>query len=200
MRLVLALYLWLVLGLAVFAETAESNSDFAEFADEFELQESRPVADPLIGYNRVMYRINDKLYFWVVKPLASGYAKVIPGQVRLAVGRCFRNLGFPGRMVNSALQGKLKRAGVECARFGVNSTVGLLGFFDPAASRLKLRPSREDCGQTLGRYGIGGGWPLVLPLMGPSNLRDTVGKVGDFFLNPLSYLEPQSVSTAVNGL
>jgi phospholipid-binding lipoprotein MlaA len=180
------------------AAAADGAGEFAAFAEEFDLSGAKKVSDPLIGYNRIMYRVNDKIYFWGLRPLARGYAKVTPEPVRLAIGRCFRNLGFPGRLVNSLLQGKFKRSGVECARFGVNTTVGLLGFFDPAGSRLKLRASREDCGQTLGRYGIGGGWPLVLPLMGPSNLRDTLGRVGDFFLNPLSYVEPQGVSTSVN--
>jgi phospholipid-binding lipoprotein MlaA len=182
------------------AAAATGANEFAEFAGEFDLSGEKNVSDPLIGYNRIMYRINDKIYFWGLRPLAKGYAKVAPEPVRLAIGRCFRNLGFPGRLVNSLLQGKFRRSGVECARFGVNTTVGLLGFFDPAGSCLKLRASREDCGQTLGRYGIGGGWPLVLPLMGPANMRDTLGRVGDFFLNPLSYVEPQGLSTSVNAL
>lgn len=168
-----------------------------EFADEFEDENELRRSDPLRLYNRFMFQVNDKLYFWVMKPVASGYRKVVPEKGRVAVGRFFRNLLFPVRFVNNVLQLKFKNAGGELARFGINSTIGILGFGDPAKSRLGLDACNEDFGQTLGRYGVGSGPPLVLPVLGSSNLRDAIGKVPDYFLNPIHYVEPEGTAGAI---
>ncbi len=146
--------------------------------------------DPLRGFNRGMFHFNDRMYFWVLKPTARIYGRVIPKGVRQGIQRCFKNLGFPVRFVNNVLQGKMKGAGRETGRFLVNSTLGLGGFFDPARSWWGWEPSDEDFGQTLGRYGVGDGFPLVLPLIGPTNVRDALGMGADSFLNPLSYVDP----------
>ncbi|MGM0454152.1 MAG: MlaA family lipoprotein, partial [Thermodesulfobacteriota bacterium] len=155
--------------------------------EEFEQSGQESVYDPLSGYNRAMTTFNDKLYFWVLKPAATGYAWVAPQPVRRSVHRFFKNLGYPVRLVNNLLQLKGEPAADETLRFAFNSTVGVLGFFDPARNWLNLEPHSEDFGQTLGSYGLGGGFPLVLPFMGPSNLRDTVGMVPDLFLDPVDY-------------
>lgn len=165
---------------------------FAEFEDtQLDSRESAAF-DPLIGYNRFMFQFNDKMYFWIMKPVARGYGKVVPEKGRIAINRFFKNLGFPIRFVNNVLQGKFKYAGVETLRFLVNSTVGILGFFDPASIRLNLQAHEEDFGQTLGRYGAGEGFPVVLPFLGPSNLRDIFGMIPDFFLNPVAYIGSDS--------
>ncbi|MFW6334761.1 MAG: MlaA family lipoprotein, partial [Desulfosalsimonas sp.] len=112
----------------------DSDDEFGEFG-EFDSQDSddRPgVYDPLSGYNRFMTSVNDKVYFWVLKPAATGYAAVAPRLVRKSVNRFFKNLGYPVRFVNNVLQLKLRRAGVETARFVVNTTIGLGGLADPA--------------------------------------------------------------------
>lgn len=165
------------------------DEGFGDFEDEFQTADATSVSDPLIRYNRLMFAVNDKAYFWVLKPVARTYAKLAPERCRVCVRRCFRNVAFPVRAVNNLLQGKIRRSGVECVRFGINTTVGVLGLFDPAEEHWGLAPYGEDCGQTLGHYGVGSGWPLVLPLFGPSNLRDAVGKVPDFFLDPIAYLD-----------
>jgi phospholipid-binding lipoprotein MlaA len=178
--------------------SADAFDDFDEF-DEFEGETgSKPLADPLSGYNRWMTGVNDKLYFWALKPVATGYAKVTPAVARRSVGRFFNNLGYPLRFVNNLLQLKVKRAGVETARFVVNTTVGVAGFADPARWWMDLEAYPEDFGQTLGHYGVGGGWHLVLPVLGPSNLRDAVSKVPDRFLNPVAYVEPTEVAIAIS--
>jgi len=178
--------------------SADGFDEFDEF-DEFDGETgSKPVADPLSGYNRWMTGVNDKLYFWVLKPAATGYAKVTPAVARRSVGRFFKNLGYPLRFVNNLLQLKIRRAGVETARFVVNTTVGVAGFADPARWWMDLEAYPEDFGQTLGHYGVGGGWHLVLPVMGPSNLRDAVSKVPDRFLNPVAYVDPSEVSIAIS--
>ncbi|MFH1378875.1 MAG: VacJ family lipoprotein [bacterium] len=168
----------------------EVFDDFGEFG--FEVTEiQKPVFDPLRGYNRVMFYFNDKVYFWVLKPIGKGYGKVVPEPARLSIKRFFHNLKFPIRLVNNILQFKLKGAGRETARFIANSTIGFLGFFDPARTWWNLQPSEEDFGQTLGFYGVGEGFPITLPFLGPSNLRDTLSLVPDYYLNPISYVNPE---------
>lgn len=145
--------------------------------------------DPLSGYNRFMTKVNDKLYFYALKPVAKGYRKVVPETGRVAVGRFFTNLLFPVRFVNNVLQLKIKEAGTELGRFCLNSTVGILGFRDPAKDWLGLEAYPEDFGQTLGHYGVGGGFHIVLPILGPSNLRDTIALAPDHFLDPVTYVK-----------
>jgi len=176
----------------VLAQEKTEDKDFNAFEKEFgdvtlDTRE-KDVSDPLGGYNRFMFNVNDKLYFWILKPVASGYGAVIPEGGRVGISRFFKNLSFPVRFVNNALQGKLKRVGIETARFVVNTTVGILGLFDPADEWCDLKPYEEDFGQTLGHYGAVAGAPLTLPLFGPSNLRDTVGLVPDTFLHPIDFL------------
>jgi len=177
--------------------TLDSEFDEFEGFDEFESEPAPPVFDPLVGYNRTMTRVNDRLYFWVLKPAAQAYGAVLPEFARQCFSRFFKNLGFPVRLVNTLFQVKLKGAGVETLRFGVNSTVGIIGFFDPAKKWMHLSPYEEDCGQTLGYYGLNGGFHLVLPFFGPSNLRDALGRVPEFFLDPVSYYIPGAFAVRV---
>ena len=171
------------------------DDDF--FGDEFE-EEQAQIADPLSMWNRAMFHFNDKLYFWVLKPLARGYKAVTPDFFRTGVKNFFRNLTTPIRMVNCALQGKGEAFGIEFTRFLMNTTVGVLGLGSPADNYSRLiRPDEEDLGQTLGKYGIGNGFYIVWPVIGPSTLRDTVGWAGDWFLNPVNYIDPQEASLAV---
>jgi len=168
-----------------------------EFGDEFDIPDEPSGRDPLHGYNRLMFNVNDKVYFWLLKPIARGYSVIFPEAIRRAVQRCAKNLAFPSRFVNSGLQGKFKGAGIELARFGINSTVGVAGLFDPADSFFDLEPSEEDFGQTLGRYHVGGGCPIVLPLLGQTNLRDVMGMVPDYFLHPVSYVDPSELAVGI---
>lgn len=177
----------------------EFDDEFGEeFDDEFADEDQPGPSDPLRLYNRFMFHVNDKLYFFVVRPIAKGYRTIVPEGGRMAVNRFFKNLAFPVRLVNNTLQGKFKNAGVECARFGVNTTVGVLGFCDPARSRLDLEPRQEDFGQTLGCYRVGAGCPLVLPVVGPSNLRDALARVPDCLLNPVNYVDPGEASPVIH--
>ena len=145
------------------------------------------VADPFEGVNRAVFAFNDKLYFYVLKPVARFY-RVVPERVRVSVGNFFTNITAPIRVVNNTLQGKIGPAGGELMRFVINTTVGIGGLFDPATRYAAIPKSNEDFGQTLGRYGIGPGPYLVLPMLGPSNVRDGVGWAVDLFLDPLLYL------------
>lgn len=155
------------------------------------------IADPIEPWNRLMFAFNDRFYFWLVKPAAQGYNFVVPRVVRVRVNNFFNNLASPIRFANALLQLKFEAAGVELARFLLNSTGGMAGLFDIASERLDLRSSGEDLGQTLGRYGIGQGFYIVWPVLGPSSLRDSVGTVGDEFLYPVNYLEDKKAVLGV---
>lgn len=185
-------------GPPVSADDEDEFEDFeADLEDEFGDQSEMDVFDPLSGYNRFMTHVNDKLYFWVLKPVANGYKKVVPEGGRRSIVRFFNNLLFPVRFVNNFLQLKFKCVGSEMARFTVNSTLGILGFGDPAKRWFDLDPCPEDFGQTLGHYGVGSGFHIVLPILGPSNLRDTLGLVPDYFLDPVNHIEGTETEIAV---
>ncbi|MEA1947081.1 MAG: VacJ family lipoprotein [Thermodesulfobacteriota bacterium] len=175
----------------------EDSSDEDFFEEEFE-EDKLQVADPLSPWNRAMFHFNDKLYFWALKPLARGYKAVTPEFFRTGVKNFFRNITTPIRLVNCMLQAKGNAAAVEFSRFIVNTTIGVLGFGSPADKYPKLTPpDSEDLGQTLGNYGLGNGFYLVWPILGPSTLRDSIGRVGDFFLDPVSYVEPPEASIGI---
>lgn len=178
----------LSLSLAIPISAQASNfEDFNEFEDAPVIKKA--FDDPFYHYNRLMTRFNDKLYFWAVKPAAIAYKTVVPKPARIGGVNFFKNLGFPVRFVGNLLQFKFKRAGIELSRFAINSTIGIGGLFDPARDIWKIQPKPEDFGQTLGHYGIPAGPYIVLPFFGPSNARDATGKVFDFFLNPINYVE-----------
>jgi len=167
--------------------------DITEFDDFDNVREGgkAAIADPLEPFNRAMYHFNDKLYYWVLKPVAQGYGKVVPEPARNAVDHFFKNLTFPIRFVNCVLQVNFAGAEKELGRFMVNTLLGFGGLLDLASSkRIGLAEQDEDFGQTLGSYGIGQGFYINWPVFGPSSPRDTVGMVGDAFLRPFMYFSP----------
>ncbi|HTR44893.1 MAG TPA: MlaA family lipoprotein [Thermodesulfovibrionales bacterium] len=159
-------------------------------AAQEEVEETKPVPDPFESLNRFFFGVNDKFYFWLLKPVAQGYNFIVPEVVRVRVRNAFQNITMPVRFVNSLLQLKMKAAGIELARFLMNSTIGFGGLFDLASRNPNLPAQDADFGQTLGVYGFGEGFYIVLPLLGPSSLRDGVGRAGDTFLNPVNYVTP----------
>jgi phospholipid-binding lipoprotein MlaA len=146
------------------------------------------IADPLEPVNRAFFHFNDKLYFWVLKPVATGYKAVIPEDGRIGVHNFFSNITTPVRLVNCLLQAKFKGAGNETARFALNTTLGIAGFFDPAKKTFKIDKQEADFGQTLGIWGIGTAFYIDWPILGPSNVRDTVGYIGDLAFDPRTYV------------
>lgn len=158
------------------------------------------VADPIEPVNRFFFHFNDKLYFWLLKPISTGYKTVVPHKARVGVDNAFDNLRMPVRAVNCTLQGDFKGTGVELGRFVINTTWGVAGLMDPARNKCGLAPRKEDTGQTLGRYGAGSGFFINWPIFGPSNLRDSIGRVGDILLDPLTYLsDPSGLRYALRG-
>lgn len=176
-----------------------SDGDFDLLEKELE-DRFVEVADPLKPLNRVMFQVNDALYFWVVKPVAQTYRDVTPEPARIGIRNFFDNAGAPARYVNCLLQGKNAGADTELRRFVINTTAGVLGFGDPALDQYGLKPVEEDLGQTLAACGLGDGFYIVWPLFGPSTARDSVGRVGDQFLNPLRYVEPVELSVGISAV
>ena len=176
----------------------ENDKKNIDYRDEDLREETEEVPDPLEPFNRAMFKFNDKFYFWLLKPVSSAYGTIFPKPVRDSVGKFFSNLLFPQRFINCLLQANFKGAGKELSRFTVNTTIGIGGLFDPATSQFKIKKQEEDFGQTFGRYGIGEGAFIIWPILGPSTLRDSLGMTGDYFLNPISYVEPFEAYLAIH--
>ena len=180
------------------AEDALEDEFEDDLEDEFAEEDEIEIFDPLSGYNEAVTVINDRIYIWILQPVATGYGVVLPQFIRRSIARAFNNLLFPLRFINNMLQFKFEQAADETGRFILNTTVGILGFTDPAKDIFKLEPHPEDFGQTLGHYGIGGGFHIVLPLLGPSNLRDTIGKIPEvYLLDPKVLIEDSNTETQV---
>ena len=161
-----------------------TSEEFSEFEDEFE-EETQTVPDPLKEYNEFMTDFNDGIIIHVLNPVSEAYAYVLPESIRIGISNAYHNIRFPIRFANNFLQGKFQNVLDESGRFLVNSTIGLLGFMDPAKEYMDLHPHNEDFGQTLGFYGVGPGFHIVLPFFGPSNLRDLAGITVDAYASPL---------------
>lgn len=184
------------------AASGDKSSD--EYGDVTEKDavggEELGIADPVEPWNRAMYHVNDKLYFWLFKPAAKGYKYVVPEDVRGLVSSFYENLKAPIRIVNNLLQGKPKYAAIELAKFIINSTVGVGGLRDCAKECFAINGRYADFGQTLGKYGVGFGFYVVWPFLGPSSPRDTVGWMGDWLLRPQSYVSSEWISPESVGL
>ncbi len=177
-----------------------SDDDFdAAFGDDLGTPGAVPkklISDPFQPLNRGVFWFNDKVYFYFLKPIAKGYRLVMPRPARASIHNVFSNLMAPIRAGNSLLQFNFRGFGTELYRFVVNTTFGLGGLFDPAKSIAGVEKSVEDFGQTLGYYGIGHGFYLVLPIIGPSSLRDVSGNFIDSFAYPLKYADLESLEFA----
>lgn len=158
----------------------------------------RDTRDPFEPFNRSMYRVNRGIDKAVLLPAARGYVKVVPQPVRTGISHFLGNLAYPRTLANNVLQGKLRVAGSDVARLTVNTVLGL-GFFDPA-TRMGLAAHNEDFGQTLGRWGVSPGPYLMLPLLGPSTLRDAVGRVPDEYATARHYISDTAVRWGLAGV
>ena len=137
------------------------------------------------GVSRAIFKFNHGLDKALFKPVAKGY-RALPVPIRKGTGNMMDNLRSLLTLTNNLLQGQFREAGSTAGRFVINSTIGILGIWDPAAAAFKLeKPGKEDFGQTLGAWGMGSGCYFVLPILGPTTVRDTVGIVGNTFLDPV---------------
>ena len=155
--------------------------------------------DPWESFNRPIFRFNDTVDTYALKPIAQGYRAVTPQFLEDGVHNVFGNIGDVGNLANNLLQGKLHNAGVDTGRLIFNTTFGLLGFFD-VAKHMGLRKNDEDFGQTLGVWGLDSGPYLVIPLLGPSTVRDATGRVPDSFLTPYPYMDHVPTRNVTRGV
>ncbi len=146
-------------------------------------------SDPFEPVNRAIYKFNDGVDGLLIKPAAEFYRFAVPSFVRTGVGNFFSNINDVIVALNNLLQGKIPEAMNDLGRILVNTTLGVFGVLDPA-TELGVEKHNEDFGQTLGFWGLGDGPYIVLPFLGPSSLRDTVGWFGDAYSWPISYLKP----------
>lgn len=161
--------------------------------------EERHPDDPWEGFNRRVFVFNEAIDRAVLKPVARGYRTVTPQPVQTGVGNFFSNLGEIRTALNSLLQGKPANAGLSTSRFLINSTVGIGGLWD-FATHMGITADEEDFGQTLGAWGVGEGPYLVLPLLGPSTVRDTSGLPLDAYTYPLTYVDDDKVRYGLTAL
>ena len=171
-------------GAAGFALASDPPEE-ANVEEEFAPVES--MSDPLESFNRFWHGFNDHLYFKVLKPVSKGYGWVMPQKARESVQNFFSNVRSPLRAANCAFQCNYSGTGTELSRFGINTTVGVVGLFDPADAWFDLKIQEEDFGQTLGcRWGPGA--YLNFPFTGPTSVRDTIGGIVDLVWYPSIYV------------
>lgn len=158
--------------------------------------------DPIEGFNRGVYAFNEGLDTYALEPASRGWVNITTPDVRDSVDNFFDNLETPGYILNNILQGKPLDAGKETVRFTINSTIGILGLFDPAEAWLGIEGRAEDFGQTLGVWGADPGPYLVVPLFGPSGARDVTQYPIAYYTNVITYVALDTVTfgtlTAVN--
>jgi phospholipid-binding lipoprotein MlaA len=180
-----------------------NSSSRPKTTDEF--TSGQKANDPFIRFNRSIFAFNDTLNTYALRPIAHGYAKIVPRPVRNGITNAFDNAQFPVRFVNCVLQGKLKRSAQETGKFVVNSVAGFGGLMRVSDHVTSLaNVPAEDFGLTLGVWGIPAGPYLVVPLLGPSGCRDLVGFAGDYVIYPLNWhavgiIHHAFISNTING-
>ena len=174
----------------------EGNFGFDEFEAEFE---NFKVNDPLSGYNKMMTRFNVALYTYALRPIAKGYEFVMPEFARVGIKNFASYINMPIRFLGNVLQLKFKEAGTELKRFGVNTIFGFFGLID-AASKAQIPLHHADFGLVLAHWGVGGGFHFVLPVLGPSNLRDTLSIPVNWYASPITYAATYDSSAWINWL
>lgn len=179
-------------GLPPGAVTVQEANTAADDLDNYDEEPIVTIADPIEPWNRFWFRFNDIFYLYIAKPVYTGWTWIMPNFVQTGLGNLYHNVLFPTRFINSLLQFRFFEAGVEYARFMMNvmGSAGLVNLAKDKKTIVPVDPSGEDFGQTLGRWGFGQGFYIIWPLLGPSSLRDTVGRVGDWFTDPLTYVRP----------
>ncbi|WP_373080634.1 VacJ family lipoprotein [Zhongshania sp.] len=153
--------------------------------------------DPLMGFNRAIFAFNDVSYRYALIPIAKGYRYITPDPVETGISNIFANIKAPIHIFNHLLQWQPSKAGTTTARFVINTTIGVAGIFDPAKAWFSLDKDETGFSDTLAEYGSGYGVYIVLPFVGPADLRSGTGIVADYFLNPIPYITEQPDSSYI---
>jgi phospholipid-binding lipoprotein MlaA len=146
--------------------------------------------DPFEDYNRFMFDFNEGFYESVMEPVVRGYRDVVNENIRMAISNIFDNAMAPLKLVSSILQGDLNKSGRVIGRTIINTTIGIGGMFDVADKAFQIKDVNEDLDQVLGAYGIPTGPYIVIPIFGPSYVRNIIGKAGGTFLSPVAQFSP----------
>ena len=170
----------------------------APLRDEEEFDDGMAEYDPWEPFNRKMFAFNQQADRYVFKPVAKVWNFVVPDLAQQSLANAFDNIAMPRRLINHILQLRGERAGLELARFFLNISMGVVGFFD-VATELGIPRQDADTGQTLGRYGVGPGPYLVLPFLPPLTVRDGFGYAADSAMQPLSYVAPFEATAGMRG-
>jgi phospholipid-binding lipoprotein MlaA len=192
----LGLLLLAALPARVRADTATSAEDEALFGSAG-TQSGFP--DPLEGMNRGVFGFNRRVDRWVLTPVTNAYIRVVPGVARRSMRRFFANLNSPSIIANDVLQCEWHDAGVSTARLGINSTIGVAGLGDPATP-MGFPEHHSDFGQTMALRGVGSGPYVIMPLLGPTTIRDGFGVLVDFAFRPTTYLFGSAAIAELTGL
>ena len=180
-----------MLALMLFAQIGTVNAGSTGSEDLSSSSSSAGADECFEGFSRAMFKLNHGLDKAIFEPVAKGY-RALPAPIRKGTGNASDNLRSLLTLTNNVLQGEFGRAGNNAARFAINSTVGILGIFDPATKLGFEDQGKEDFGQTLGRWGADTGCYFVLPILGPTTTRDVVGLVGNTFLDPVYHITHNS--------
>lgn len=181
LKIIIAL-LTLTFSLSGHSSYASSNNIFAINQDKSELI----ISDPFIKINRKIYKFNNHIDKYTLKPAAKIYKNYTANWFKIGVNNFISNLNQPFNILNSLLQGKVKKASIALSSFVINSSIGILGIFDPAHNNISLpKYSKEDFGQTLAVYGVPTGPYLVIPIFGPTSVRSLGGKSVNFIYDPI---------------
>lgn len=192
--------LFAVLLIALVTACSPGKESSATGVNEHSEEARAGNGDCLEPVNRGIFRVNEIIDGVLIKPLTHIYRGVVPEFGQKGIKNALTNLSAPVIFINSVLQADITNAGKTVSRFAINSTVGLMGFFDVATEFGIKKENRKDFGQTLGVYGVGTGSYLVIPLIGPSDIRDTVGMVADIFMDPFTYIFTTNESLARAGM
>ncbi len=206
--LITTLFLSLILTYIVLLPVNALSNDLANYNSSLNAQDvtfeeydtdedTDEVSDPLEGFNRAMFTFNDRLYFWVIKPVAKSYSSIVPHVIRKGINNFFHNLNYPMRLLGSILQLKTQKAAMETFKFFTNTVFGLGGLIDYSFEFDEFNIDGEDTGQALAYYGMGNGAYIIWPFLGPMTFRDTIGFCFDYALQPVSYVTPLYMSFGV---
>jgi phospholipid-binding lipoprotein MlaA len=176
------------------AQASPPSDDDEEEFDDIDLE-----YDPWEGFNRAIFGFNLKVDRYVFKPIATVWDTILPDLAQQSLGNAFDNITMPRRFINNIFQLKMERAARELARFFINTSMGVLGFFDAAAEVGLPKITDEDTGLTLGHYGVRPGPYLVLPFLPPLTVRDAFGFAADTAMSPLGYVLPFDASAGMRG-
>ena len=173
-----------VLLILIFTQTSNLYAGSTDSEELSNSNDTRSAKDCFEGLSRVMFKFNHTLDSAILEPVAKGY-RAIPSPIRKGTGNALDNLRSLLTFSNNILQGNFRAAGNTAGRFAINTTVGILGIFDPAAKLGLKEKDKEDFGQTMGVWGTNTGCYFVLPILGPTTTRDAIGLVGNVFLDPV---------------